>query len=262
MSGLFLLCAFGTAALLGVALTAVARRRVRARLGRIARASHELRGALSAMSLALSRMEAAPDREPLRASVEALRSQHARAQLATEDLDAAGGAGLETGSEASTLIDLETLVRRCVRAWAAAHGRWRVVLDWRAGRPEVWGQAGRLGQALDNLIANALEHGAGPVTVVGRLTSTSATVAVLDRGEGLRRSLDRPAPVSWRARRGHGLAIVRRAIDEHGGRVQLIREGRGTGVQISLPLAPGSPGRSPSGTVRPAPGQPGVARSA
>ena len=262
MSSVLLLSGLGLAIILGVAFAARARHRVHARLGRIARASHELRGALSAMSLALSRMEAGPEREPLRESVEGLRSQHARALLATEDLEAAGGDGLETGTEANTLVDLEILVRRCVRAWAAAHGRWRVVLDWRAGRPEVWGQAGRLGQALDNLIANALEHGAGPVTVVGRLTSTSVTVAVLDRGEGLRRSLERPAAVSWRARRGHGLAIVRRAIDDHGGRMQLIRESRGTGVQISLPLAHGSPGRSPSGTVLPAAGQPGVARSA
>ncbi len=212
------------------------------------------------MGLALSRMETSRDRAPSHQSIEALRAQHERALLATEDLESAGSDAFEAGIEASTMVDLELLVRRCVRAWAAAHGRWRIVLDWRAGRPEVRGQAGRLGQALDNLVANALEHGAGPVTIVGRLTATSVTVAVLDRGDGLRHALGGAPAVSWRARRGHGLVIVRRAIDDHGGRVELVRESRGTGVQVSLPLAQGSPGSGAPGSVVPVAGQPGVAR--
>ena len=46
------------------------------------------------------------------------------------------------------------------------------------------GDRGRLGQALDNLIVNALEHGGGPVTVSGALTADTVPVAVLDRGRG------------------------------------------------------------------------------
>ena len=249
-------------ALVAAAAAALAWRRLHARLGRVARASHELRGALSAMGLALSRMEASPDGEPWRRSVEALRAQHERARLAASDLDATGSDSPEAEAEARTFVDLEVLVRRCVRAWAAAHGRWRIVLDWRAGRPTIWGRAGRLGQALDNLIANALEHGAGPVTIVARLTTTAVTVTVLDRGEGLRHSLDRPARASWSARRGHGLVIARRAIDEHGGQMRLVRESRGAGVQVILPLAHGAPGSGAPGTVLPAAGQPGVARPA
>ena len=226
----------GAAAFVGLLSAAQARRRLHARLGDVARASHELRGALSAMGLALSRLEASHGQEPWRQSVDALRSQHERALLATEDLEGAASDTFDTGHEASTLVDLEALVRRCVGAWAAAHGRWRIVLDWRAAHAAVWGEPGRLGQALDNLIANALEHGAGPVTIVGRLTATSVTIAVLDRGEGLRHSLDRSASVSWRARRGHGLVIVRRAIDDHGGRMQLVRESRGAGVPCHGPF--------------------------
>ena len=127
-----------------------------------------------------------------------------------------------------------------------SHGRWRVVLDWRAGRPRVRGEAGRLGQALDNLVANAVEHGAGRVTVVGRLTRTRSPSRCLTSGTGCARSLSDLRPASWRSRRGHGLAIVRRAVEDHGGRMQLVRESSGTGVQIRLPLAPESPTAEPA----------------
>ena len=262
MSAGLIVSVLAAAAALGVGYGARARRRLHAKLGRVARACHELRGALSAMGLALARMETASEREGWSRSFESVRAQRERALLATADLEAVRGGAREPEAEPRSLVDLELLVRRCVRAWAEAHGRWRVVLDWRAGRPVVWGQAGRLGQALDNLIANALEHGAGPVTVVGRLAGGAVTVAVLDRGEGLRHSLSRAGPTSWRAHRGHGLVIVRRAIDDNGGRMLLVREGRGTGVQISLPLAGGSPAQSASAAPLPAGGRPGAARPA
>jgi signal transduction histidine kinase len=238
------------------------RRTIGARMDGIAVACHELRGSLAAMGLALARVEDGARPGIWAETIEALRAQQSRALVATEDLEALQTGGPERPAEAQCLVDVEALVRRCVRSWAAVHGRWRVVLDWRAGRPAVLGQAGRLGQALDNLIANALEHGAGRVTVVGRVGAGSVTVSVLDLGDGLRHALTERSPSSWRSRRGHGLAIVRRAVEDHGGLMRLVHESRGTGVQISLPLAPEAPVSAASTTVQPAPGSSGVARTA
>ena len=238
------------------------RRLLSSRMDLVAGACHELRGALAAMGLALSRVGESARPATQREAVEALRSQQARALLATEDLEAVRGSTPDRSIETRSSVDVEALVRRRVRSWAVVHGRWRVALEWRAGRPIVWGQPGRLGQALDNLIANALEHGAGRVTVVGRLAGEHVTVSVLDRGDGLRHSLNDLRPASWRSRRGHGLAIVRRAIEDHGGHVELVRESRGTGVQIRLPLPPESSTSNPTGAVLPASGSPGVAGSA
>jgi signal transduction histidine kinase len=249
-------------ALLVSAWQARVRYQLSRRMVRVASACHELRGALAAMRLALSRMEAPVGRGAWLDNVEVLRAQHARALLATEDLESNRGTAPERAIDTSSSVDLESLVRRCVSSWATVHGRGRVVLDWRAGRPRVRGEAGRLAQALDNLVANAVEHGAGRVTVVGRLNPDSVTISVLDLGDGLERSLRDLRPASWRSRRGHGLAIVRRAVEDHGGRMQLVRESSGTGVQIRLPLAPGSPTAGPTGAVLPASGSPGVARSA
>ena len=244
------------------AALALRRRRLDARLQLIALASHELRGALGAMALALARADAPPlSPRAWRDSVEALRFQQARAVLAADDLDSARGARSTARTEVRSAIDLEALVRSCVRSWAAAHGRWRLVLEWRAARVVVDGHAGRLSQALDNLVANALEHGGGPVTLLGRLAGDFVTVSVLDRGPGVRRSLTDVRAVSWRARRGHGLAIARRAVEEHGGRMRLVRDHRGAGVEISLPISPEAPSTAGSGTALPAPGPPGLARS-
>ena len=254
--------AIAGAATVVVVRQALTRRGLDARMDRVARACHELRGALAAMGLALARIDEVARPGPGREAADALRAQQARALLATEDLEAVRAEPRERASEIGSTVDVEGLVRRCVRSWAATHGRWRVVLDWRAGRPFVRGEAARLSQALDNLVANALEHGAGRVTVVGRLAAGTVTVSVLDLGGGLRRSLNDLRPASWRARRGHGLAIVRRAIEDHGGRIQLVRESRGTGVQICLPLAPESPPSSACGAALPVSGPSGLARSA
>lgn len=237
-----------------VALVTWRRARVAGRMKRIAHASHELRGALSAIGLALGEMD-----DPV---AEALRAQHGRAVLAIDDLDTARAREREAPPICTVPVDLEALVRRSVRSWAAVHGRWRVVLDWRAGRAVVNGHAARLGQALDNLIANALEHGGGPATVVGRSAGDSVTVSILDRGSGAGRALELARAASWRSRRGHGLAIARRAVEEHGGSLRFVRESRGAGVEVRLPLAPGASSMSAASSARPAPRPPGVARSA
>ena len=216
------------------------------------------------MGLALARMEAPGAAVAWRDTVEALRAQQARALLATEDLEASRGSEPRAlAVEASSSVDVEALVRRCVRSWAASHGRWRVVLDWRAGRPIVSGEAGRLGQALDNLIANALEHGAGRVTVVGRRRRRcSVTVSVLDLGTGCAT----PSTISGRRRGVRAGATASRSCAARSrttaGECSSCARARGTGVQICLPLR-----RSRRRPARPVPccrlpGRPGVARSA
>jgi signal transduction histidine kinase len=254
----------GATVVLGVALWTWRRRRVAERMERVARASHELRGALGAIGLAIVRMDGpASNARERRVGLDAVRAQHGRAVLAVDDLDAAHAGSAEPSEPHPRPVDLEPLVRSAVRSWAAVHGRWRIVLDWRAGRPVVRGHEGRLGQALDNLIANALEHGGGPVTIVGRLSGDSVTVSILDHGGGLRRSLETSRPVSWRSRRGHGLVVARQAVELHGGRLRLVRENRGAGVEITLPLTPGAPSANAVAGSRPAPRlPPGVARSA
>jgi len=229
-------------ALVGAVTTELFRtRRLARRLHRVALCSHELRGALTAMGLTLSGME---DRSRLAD----LRYSYERALAVARDLETARGAQPATAIPRPEPVDLRDIAHRVVDAWSGsmAGDRRTVSLDWRAGPASVLGYAVRLTQALDNLVANAVEHGRGPVTVTGSLVAGFVSICVLDHGPGLPRSLEEFRPPSWQALRGHGLVIARHAVELHGGTLRPVRGPAGVGVEVRLPAGrDGAPGRVP-----------------
>ncbi|HYI20284.1 MAG TPA: ATP-binding protein, partial [Solirubrobacteraceae bacterium] len=101
----------------------------------------------------------------------------------------------------------------------------------------------RLAQAAGNLVANALEHGNGPVRLRVHATAAHVRIEVRDQGPGL------PAPVAELAarrphagRRGHGLAIAGRVAERHGGRLLTAPVASGACVVLELPRHDALPG--------------------
>ena len=130
------------------------------------------------------------------------------------------------------------MVAAAVERWrgsAAQSGR-SLLLEWKAGAAVVMADPSRVGQALDNLLANAVEHGGARIRVIGSLCATGVRIVVADHG---------PAQGGGRhgASRGHGLTIVREVAAVHGGRFALRSAGPATVAALELPLAPmpGSP---------------------
>jgi two-component system OmpR family sensor kinase len=109
----------------------------------------------------------------------------------------------------------------------------------------------RLGQALGNLVDNALRHGAGTVTLRARAAGAGAELEVADEGAGpppgLRaRAFERFArgdEARTRGGAGLGLAIVRAIAEAHGGTAELAG---GSRVVIRLP-SQGDPSSRPYG---------------
>jgi signal transduction histidine kinase len=117
--------------------------------------------------------------------------------------------------------------------------------------PEVFGDRARLVQVLQSLLDNALKFSAGqeaPRVVVEAREGEEgrAVLVVRDNGIGLEarhreqvfglfEKLDPRGEGT-----GVGLAVVKRIVESHGGRVWLESEGtgRGTAACVSLPLAP------------------------
>jgi signal transduction histidine kinase len=97
-------------------------------------------------------------------------------------------------------------------------------------------EAGRLAQVLANVVANAAEHGVGPVEVRARRAGDVVSLELSnedDVGGGTRT----PG-------RGRGLVIARRAARELGGRVRVERRGGFTRTVVELPAEdPDSPRR-------------------
>lgn len=126
---------------------------------------------------------------------------------------------------------LEQLAAEARRRWGA-----RIELE---GSPATRGMRvaadrPRLAAAIDNLIANALEHGSGPVRLRARTEDGKVCLDVMSRGETRRAHLgDDP-------RRGHGLRVVERVAAEHGGTAFPPRSEQGSTVAgIGLPALGG-----------------------
>ena len=114
----------------------------------------------------------------------------------------------------------------------------------------VVGDAERLRQALDNLIANAIGHSpAGEtVTVATRRSGGTVVVEVADHGEGIalddleRIFDDGVRATDSRPGSGIGLAVVREVAHEHGGEVEVESSpGQGATFRLVLPAASDEP---------------------
>jgi signal transduction histidine kinase len=127
----------------------------------------------------------------------------------------------------------------CREAVLACLERWRPVASrpesfcvyWDAGPAVVEGDAGRLAQALDNLVANALEHGGVPIVVTGARVAGRVRITIAN-GAG-----KSPPTAGGDPRRGHGTEIVSDVASAHGGRFALCRTGGGCVAALELPLA-------------------------
>jgi signal transduction histidine kinase len=244
-----------------ISMAAVLRvRRLRRRLDHVALCSHELRGALTAMGLALGRCERAGGAGAARLGL--LRDAYERAQSVTRDLEAARGAPAAGSAQRPEAFDLQQVAGRVVEAWNCdlSEHRQPVALDWRAGTALVQGYPMRLSQALHNLVANAVEHGRGRVTVLGRRAGPYVAVSVLDRGAGLDRMAPARSGRAARGPRGHGLVVARHAVELHGGTLRAVRGPLGAGVEIRLPASPSAPAVVSRESPVPAPSGAGAAR--
>jgi len=208
------------------ALAVVAAVRLRRRLELVGDAAHELRGPATALVFAVAALR----RDPAAARwAPRIDGQLDRLAVGLADLEAArSGCAAQARREP---VLLERVVRTAVDAWRApfaAAGR-DLALCWEAGPEHVAADPGRLAQALGNLLANAAEHGRGPVAV-SVFRSGAGTVRIEVRDAGGRGERRAPAPG-----RGRGLRIARRAARAAGGELTLDRGAGGTVAALGLP---------------------------
>ncbi|MFQ5610905.1 MAG: GAF domain-containing protein [Anaerolineae bacterium] len=115
--------------------------------------------------------------------------------------------------------------------------------------PPIWGDAGRVGQVLDNLISNAIKFSpnGGRITITvdaggeGFLTASVQDTGIGIPPEKLDKIFDRFYQVDGSTTRrfggtGLGLAIVRQIVEAHGGSISVESEvGKGSNFVFTLP---------------------------
>jgi signal transduction histidine kinase len=228
-----------TLALAPIAATVglLGRARAGRRRERVNRALHEVRRPLAALALAMP-AGSAPATDHLERAISAL-----------EQLDAELNGGRRTGGPC--IVEPERIAADAVARWRplAERARRTIELRWRANGSRVRCDPAAVDRALDNLIGNALEHGAGPISVEGAVRASRLRVFVVDGAGSAPPSAPAPPPVGQRRlpgssrrwgrdpRRGHGLRLVAEFAAENGGRFAACRHGNGACAVIELPLA-------------------------
>jgi two-component system, OmpR family, sensor kinase len=214
-------------------------------------ASHELRTPLTTMRAELElALRGERDAGELRAAIASAHEETRRMSSLADDLLVLARADqgrlpLEPAPAAAHEL-LTAAAQRGDAAFVQA-GRSITAPDDGSGAAVVLADPNRVAQALDNLIANSLRYGAGPVELSSVRTGEMVELHVLDRGAGFseefiprafeRFSRDAGAGEASQGT-GLGLAIVAAIARAHGGGVAARnRPGGGADVWLTLPEA-------------------------
>ncbi len=149
------------------------------------------------------------------------------------------------------VVDLNALVRDIAALYENAVVA--VALDLAEGLPPVQADPQQVRQVLHNLVQNAQDAtpaGAGPVVLQTRFSESGRWIRlrVLDHGPGfapaiLRRAFE-PYVTTKAKGTGLGLAVVKKIMDEHGGRIEIGQrtvETQTVGAQVSLSFKVANP---------------------
>ena len=219
--------------------------------------SHELRSPLARLQAAVGLAHQQP--EKIGSSLERIERESIRMDKLVGELLTLSRLEASTGVTRRDSIDLADLIDAIVEDARFEAGRAdpdatpRIAVEAEGG-VSVSGDPDLLWSALENVIRNAVKHGAGggAIKVVVAATGARARVEVLDRGPGIA-----PAELAhvfepfYRANpagtsvdgHGFGLAIAQRVVHAHGGAIAAANRPDG-GLQVTITLPTDEESRS------------------
>lgn len=208
-------------------------------------ASHQLRTPLTALRLDLEALEHT-GADP--ALVAAAVAEADRLEATIDELLA-----LAEAPRGDELLDVARLAGERLDAWRSlARVQGREVRLRARQVPPVRARAAALGQSLQVLLDNALEHGAGTITVEVAEVAGGVRLCVSDEGPGIpaeRGSALFTAP-GGNGGGGRGLPLARSLVEAEGGRMSLDRGRPGATVCLLFPADRGSGHASATRAVR------------
>ena len=226
------------------------RRAQRLRHEFLANASHEIRTPLAGIQATLETLDlgAIDDPDAARPFVSSALVEVQRLTTFVESL--LDLSRLEMGWTRLSLqtIAVDDVIDRCLGMMSSMASRAgiEVVVDLQQGLPEISADAGRLHQAMVNLVHNAIKFtpAGGRVTISSESRNGSVWLHIKDTGIGIPPEdvsllMDRVGQGDESGMRGGGLglAIVRQIVEAHEGEVRVESEiGKGSTFSLRLPL--------------------------
>jgi two-component system, OmpR family, sensor kinase len=213
----------------------------------IADAAHELRTPLTALRLQLQLAERARDAEERAKAHAMLHEGIMRATHVVEQLLTLARADPEATAAGWTRVDLAELAHGVVLSHEAEACAKGIALAESVADPViVEGDPAALRTLMDNLVDNAVRYSpSGSVMLRVRRENGAAVLEVEDSGPGI--PVEERERVFARFYRGEsaveggsglGLAIVRRIVERHGGRIELLEGAGGRGLKVRVTLSP------------------------
>ncbi|HSK02825.1 MAG TPA: hybrid sensor histidine kinase/response regulator [Kofleriaceae bacterium] len=217
----------------------------------LAMLGHELRTPLGSIVLAIELARSGRDRAPLDARLEMIaRQSNLLTRLVNDLLDVArvttGKIQLQRGA-----VDVDAAIHGCIAAFAEqARGRSIALVTRAESGAVIEGDAARIEQVINNLLANAIKYSPPGRTVHVSSATAGGTCEIRIRDEGIgippdmqARVFDLFVQIDSSLERadggmGLGLTLVDRLVRLHGGSVEVRSEGVGHGSEfiVRLPL--------------------------
>lgn len=179
--------------------------------------------------------------------LEAMASSAHRLQRLVTDLSAASDVHADALALEPERITLRSTLLAAADRARAVHPHDRIAVEVTED-VEIVADPARIGQALDNLLENALRHGRAPVLLTGEPTGAGVRMSVADDGHGiderlLDRLFERFAHAGPTGGTGLGLHLVREIARSHGGEVTYLAPAadRRTTFVLDLPSQPQVP---------------------
>ena len=208
--------------------------------------SHELRSPLARLGVAVELARTGPDRA---AALDRIAKESERLNALVGELLQVTRAEADPTTLRRDPLRLDELVKDVVESSAIEAQARGCALQFNASPPvEFRGDAELLRRAVENVVRNAIRHAPGGTAVEVSLEATGAraVVRVRDHGPGVpEEALERIFDAFYRLEddrnrssggAGLGLAIARRAVILHQGRIQARNAKPGLVVDIELPL--------------------------
>lgn len=219
--------------------------------------SHELRSPLTPIAGWASVLKTSKDLEQVHRAAEVIERNALLQGRMVEDLIDMTRLARDTMELDLEILDASTVVRRALEDSAQDIGTKALRVEViEAGEPlRVEGDAVRLEQVFRNIVSNAVKFtpAAGSIRVTLGRDADNARIVIADTGKGIAPEFLPFVFEMFRqqqhgTRRGKeglgiGLSLVKKLVDRHHGTVAVSSAGpgRGTVVEVGLPLAAGSP---------------------